>query len=81
MFVYLCKKEGVQTRMLGAGLFGEKGYSYEDPYIAAASHLPTPPRDPEQQRRVKGKEVGGGGGGGDGGAEAGGDRGGKGVHS
>ena len=37
MLVYLCRNDGVQTRMLGAGLFGEKGYSYEDPYIAAAA--------------------------------------------
>lgn len=27
MLVYLCRNEGVQTRMLGAGLLGEKGYS------------------------------------------------------
>lgn len=36
MLVYLCRNEGVHTRMLGAGLLGEKGYSYDDPYMAAA---------------------------------------------
>lgn len=40
IFVYLWRKDGVHTKMLGAGRLGEYGYSYEDPYIAAAVHRP-----------------------------------------